>query len=342
MILIHVVNHLAPGYRANLPSNAPDACGFAPVGTLDDVSSSRTMQRVLAVVVAACLSGLLAIPAVAAPSAAQTAADRAAVERAVEEYEAARARSADADALQAEASAELDRIVAEQEQARDRLRTRVQAMYRSDDAGFISVLFGASTIQDFASRWDLLMRIARQDAEDLLTLKTARIEAQQSAEQLIELQAQQAQAVDQMAAQVATAKAGLAASEAALREYEARTAANAAPEPEPTPAPARNDATQRLTGSGEWLTAVASHYGRDFTGRGASGEEIGPYSMIVAHRTLPFGTLIEFEYNGRRAVARVADRGPHVDGRIFDLGPGVVRVLDFSGVDEVRYRIISQ
>ena len=64
--------------------------------------------------------------------------------------------------------------------------------------------------------------------------------------------------------------------------------------------------------------------------------------MIVAHMTLPFGTLIEFEYSGRRAVASVQDRGPHTPGRDFDLGPGVVRVLDFSGVHEVRYRIISQ
>ena len=63
--------------------------------------------------------------------------------------------------------------------------------------------------------------------------------------------------------------------------------------------------------------------------------------MIVAHKTLRFGTLIEFEYKGRRAVARVADRGPHTAGRTFDLGPGVVRVLDFSGVHEVRYRIIK-
>ncbi len=64
--------------------------------------------------------------------------------------------------------------------------------------------------------------------------------------------------------------------------------------------------------------------------------------MIVAHKTLPFGTLIEFEYHGKRAVARVADRGPHTPGRTFDLGPGVVRVLGFEGVDTVRYRIIGR
>ncbi len=87
---------------------------------------------------------------------------------------------------------------------------------------------------------------------------------------------------------------------------------------------------------------MASHYSRTFTGRGASGEAIGPYTMMVAHKTLPFGTLVEFEYQGRRAVASVEDRGPHTPGRDWDLGPGVVRALDFSGVHEVRYRIISR
>ena len=64
--------------------------------------------------------------------------------------------------------------------------------------------------------------------------------------------------------------------------------------------------------------------------------------MMVAHKTLPFHTLIEFEYNGKRAVTSVEDRGPSEKSRMFDLGPGVVRVFGFSGVHPVRYRIITQ
>ena len=104
---------------------------------------------------------------------------------------------------------------------------------------------------------------------------------------------------------------------------------------------ATGDSSQRLSGSGAWTTSVASHYGLNFHGRGASGETIGPYSMMVAHETLPFGTLIEFEYNGKRAVAHVADRGPYSSGRTFDLGPGVIRVLGFRGVHPIRWRIIK-
>jgi rare lipoprotein A len=266
-------------------------------------------------------------PAIAAPSA-----DRAAVDRAVEKYAAAQARFAQIQAQSLEASSRLDRALEEESAARETLRGWAVTTYRSDDVDFVSVLFGATTFEDFVNRWELLTRIARQQSETLEVLLNARIDAQLSAEQLLELQADEAHSLDALAEEVARAKKQLAASEAALRAYEARIAAAAR---------SAANQTQQRTGSGAWQTAVASHYSRTFTGRGASGEAIGPYSMIVAHKTLPFGTLIEFEYKGKRAVAKVADRGPYTPGRTFDLGPGVVRVLDFSGVHEVRYRIIG-
>jgi len=64
--------------------------------------------------------------------------------------------------------------------------------------------------------------------------------------------------------------------------------------------------------------------------------------MMVAHQTLPFHTLVEIEYNGKRCVASVEDRGPYSGNRIFDLGPGVVRALGFNGVHTVRWRVIQR
>lgn len=311
-----------------------------------------TARPILATAVVLCLAGSWSLPAAAAPSATETAADRAAVNRAIERYEVAQTRSAEIETRLETSSIALDAAVAAENESRELLRSRVVAMYRTDDLDPMSVLLGASTLQDFVTRWDVLARIARQDAENLRSLKQARAAATRSAEQLMALQSEQAKALDALAGEVARAKKELAASEAALREYEARMAANAkstAPAESTTakssptpPPPAPKDSTQELTGSGEWKTAVASHYGRNLTGTGANGEKIGPYSMIVAHRTLPFGTLVEIEYKGKRAVARVADRGPYTAGRTFDLGPGVVRVLDFSGVHEIRYRIIAR
>lgn len=307
------------------------------------MSFSRTVVLVLVAALLACLLPAGMAPASAETLGDQTAQDRAALARATAKYEEALTAAAEVDARLQESSAELDRIVAEEASCESRLRTRVVALYRAGEGGALWLILGAGSVQELAARLDLLDRLARQDAADLKTLKAARLHAKESAEELLQLQAEHAQAVDALAAEVTKAQQELAASEAALKEYQARmaAAAAAAAAKRRAAAPATSP-DQGLTGSGAWQVGMASHYGRNFTGRGASGEQIGPYSMIVAHKTLPFGTLVEFEYNGKRAVARVADRGPFTPGRDFDLGPGVVRVLDFSGVREVRYRIISQ
>ena len=293
----------------------------------------RIVTLALATAIAAGLVGFHPMPAGAVSS---VSTNRTALERAIAEYETLQAQSAKVDARVQKVSSALDQAVVEEKRCQDQLRTRVVAMYRSDDVGSILLLLRASTIQELTTRLDVLQGMADQDAENLRALKIARVRARGSAEELLDLQTQQARALDALAEKVAAAKKKLAASEAQVREYAARTTVPA------KQAPARSDNSQKLSGSGEWKTAIASHYSRNFTGHGASGGEIGPYSMIVAHKTLPFGTLIEFEYNGKRAVAKVADRGPYTEGRTFDLGPGVVRVLDFSGVHEVRYRIITR
>ena len=120
-----------------------------------------------------------------------------------------------------------------------------------------------------------------------------------------------------------------------------------APEPKPkatvtpvrvsTPAPSRSTAS--TTG---WKSAKVSWYGPGFYGNNtASGMVLTESSMIVAHRTLAFGTKIQFEYNGRTCTATVQDRGPHISGREFDLGPGTAKALGFSGVGTVKYRIVG-
>lgn len=90
-----------------------------------------------------------------------------------------------------------------------------------------------------------------------------------------------------------------------------------------------------------WSIARVSWYGPGFYGNTtASGKVLETTSMFVAHRTLPFGTRIEFSYNGVTAVGVVEDRGPFSAGREFDLGPGLASALGFGGVDSVSYRIL--
>lgn len=90
-----------------------------------------------------------------------------------------------------------------------------------------------------------------------------------------------------------------------------------------------------------WRRAKVSWYGPGFIGNTmAGGGTLEWGSMVVAHRSLPFGTRIEFSYNGTTCVAVVQDRGPFVGGRTFDLGPGTAAALGFSGVGTVDYRIL--
>ena len=94
-----------------------------------------------------------------------------------------------------------------------------------------------------------------------------------------------------------------------------------------------------LTG---WKRVFVSWYGPGFIGNHmANGEVLTSTSMIVAHKTLPFGTKVEINYNGKTALAVVKDRGPFIPGREFDLGPGIAKALGFSGVHFVNYRIVK-
>ncbi len=91
-----------------------------------------------------------------------------------------------------------------------------------------------------------------------------------------------------------------------------------------------------------WASARVSWYGPGFYGHTmAGGGNLTPKSMVVAHRTMKFGTKIQITYNGKTTIAVVQDRGPYVAGRTFDLGPGTAHALGFSGVGTIKWRIIK-
>jgi 3D (Asp-Asp-Asp) domain-containing protein len=102
----------------------------------------------------------------------------------------------------------------------------------------------------------------------------------------------------------------------------------------------------KLTGAraslgGGWRSARASWYGPGFYGHTmAGGGRLSRGSMIVAHKSLPFGTRVLVQWRGRSVVAVVRDRGPFIAGREFDLGPGTARAVGFGGVGTIRYRLL--
>jgi len=93
-------------------------------------------------------------------------------------------------------------------------------------------------------------------------------------------------------------------------------------------------------------TGQASYYAEKFQGRStASGEAYERSALTAAHRTLPFGTMVEVTNlgNGRTVTVRINDRGPFVKGRIIDLSYRAAVDLDFiqEGLAEVRVVAIT-
>ncbi len=90
---------------------------------------------------------------------------------------------------------------------------------------------------------------------------------------------------------------------------------------------------------------IASWYGPGFHGkRTANGERYNMNAMTAAHRTLPFGTVVEVRNRDNRKTTRVRinDRGPFIRGRIIDLSRGAAKRIDMlvAGTARVEIRVV--
>lgn len=121
--------------------------------------------------------------------------------------------------------------------------------------------------------------------------------------------------------------------------------------PEPAPPveePSKKQAKQSKKGKkGHVETGIASWYGKKFHGRQtANGERYDMYGMTAAHKTLPFGTVVEVTNltNGKKVEVRINDRGPFIRGRIIDLTYTAAKKIDMigPGTAKVRVRVIRK
>jgi rare lipoprotein A len=87
-------------------------------------------------------------------------------------------------------------------------------------------------------------------------------------------------------------------------------------------------------------TGIASVYSDEKT---ANGEYAHASALTAAHRTLPFGTMVEVTNNetGRSVVVRINDRGPYIRGRVIDLTPAGARAIGSSGLAPVTLTVLS-
>jgi hypothetical protein len=88
-----------------------------------------------------------------------------------------------------------------------------------------------------------------------------------------------------------------------------------------------------------WRSAVASWY--DEHGPGACN--LGPDVQTgyrFASLILRCGTRVRFCHNSRCATATMADHGPYITGRTFDLNYQLHDAIDCPGVCTVRWQIV--
>jgi len=92
------------------------------------------------------------------------------------------------------------------------------------------------------------------------------------------------------------------------------------------------------------LQGMASWYGHPFHGRKtASGEAYDMHAMTAAHKTLPFGSLVQVTRRdtGASAVVRINDRGPFKKGRVIDVSLAAAKILglDRDGLAPVLLKL---
>lgn len=89
--------------------------------------------------------------------------------------------------------------------------------------------------------------------------------------------------------------------------------------------------------------AVASAYGPGLYGRRtANGQILTAATVGVAHRTLPFGMLLEVSIPGRPAIrARVIDRGPYGPGSTLDLTEATIKRMGFLSAKAFGMRPVA-
>lgn len=94
------------------------------------------------------------------------------------------------------------------------------------------------------------------------------------------------------------------------------------------------------------MQGMASYYGEKFHGRQtANGEIFDMYKKSAAHRTLPFGTVLQVTNmeNNKSVIVKVNDRGPFKAGRILDLSFQAAKEIGMleSGVVEVKLTVLK-
>lgn len=242
--------------------------------------------------------------------------------------------------------------------ARDAFVERAVAAYKSGTTSRLALLLSAENVTDLLTYAEVTSEIAEADAEaiaELLESEEAAEAAQQSLDSrkqaLIAAEAEAEALAEEAEVALSERNSLLADLSAEVEELErqARKAAEAAARPSValldllSPAGPAPGIPKGFVGTGVTFEGLASWYGPGFEGNlTASGDVFDSSLYTAASKTLPLGTWLHVEYNGRGVVVLINDRGPYVEPRILDLSRGAAQAIgmEHAGVGWVKAQIL--
>ncbi len=91
---------------------------------------------------------------------------------------------------------------------------------------------------------------------------------------------------------------------------------------------------------------IASYYANCLNGRAtACGELYNTTKLTAAHKTLPFGTIVEVTMlsTGRQVIVKINDRGPYSKRRIIDLSYKAAKEIGLvrAGIAKVKLKVLN-
>lgn len=90
-----------------------------------------------------------------------------------------------------------------------------------------------------------------------------------------------------------------------------------------------------IVSGGQRMVASFYGHGEKLSAFTASGQRFNPHAMTAAHKTLPFGTVLQVCHRGCVHVT-INDRGPFVRGRQLDLSYGAARAIGMGSTSTVH------
>ncbi|MEW6189320.1 MAG: septal ring lytic transglycosylase RlpA family protein [Actinomycetota bacterium] len=266
----------------------------------------------------------------------------------------------------------LDSMERKLEIKRNILNTRLREIYKNGSVQFLEILLGAGDFKDFLTRIAVLSRIIECDLKLIDDIQRKKSKVEQMRKELAKEKLEQLILRRRKKAELSLLKAKLTKKQVLLINMDRELRNLLKQEEERKQSERLKRAKNSLPLCAEVRTApcyvqpyvmeyyitgetmpknyratglkfygVASWYGNEFNGRPtSSGEIFNENDFTCASIFLPFGTYLGITYGDKHIVVRVNDRGPFIDGRMFDLSKAAAQILGL-GLGFVQAEILE-